>query len=589
LSDAADFVPDDSHDFEPEPRQTRTLPLTDEQRKRIERGTSAGTVKPPSFLDNLGDALKVGVRSAGADFNENFAFGMPAKIMDAVGVDSPEARARARAEADESMSGTAAKTFHDIIQPGRVAGLAASGVAGPEAGIAKSVQAAGTAARSAAPVLTTSRAGRMLAATGEGALTGAGISAADTAARGGSIKDVGESALEGGALGSLVGGGVQGAGEVKNAVLDRTARSLRGRILHEVAEGSEGKAPVAKTVRKHVEMAGDNIVKEATTGPDADAVRKAWLNPDPKVGKQEIGKVIKKVGAERTQAYDTVEHGGFDAVSLGNYLRQSEHLVADATKAGQSKFAEAVEEFTDKVISEARKTNPQSTLTAPQMRTFLRQAEQFRAAGNVKAAEAVEKQLESQAGSIGLRQLRGLTTEAQAHAKAALGGIEENLRWLTGRRLTAAVTDMMDESMTQATHGAPPEVRSAVDKIREVNPRFNALLTAEEAIGKRAAPIETGKFGLRKVVDTVMHGAGPMVGGALGLGHGHAGAGALAGAAAQYVLPRAASAIDRGITSAAIRRVRSGALPASPDVTKPVQGAATLRDLVRDLFGEKRQ
>src|SRR5581483_3696089 len=88
----------------------------------------------PGLLDRIGGQLKKEVgnltdlpgaynrlHAAANSFNQNFAFGLPGRVLDMVGATTPEGRA---AEAQQYPLPSAA---------GQVAGLGASAMAGPEA------------------------------------------------------------------------------------------------------------------------------------------------------------------------------------------------------------------------------------------------------------------------------------------------------------------------------------------------------------------------------------------------------------------------------------------------------------------------
>jgi hypothetical protein len=165
----------------------------------------------------------------GVGASEDFAFGLPAKAMEATGILSKEDRERIKAESP---------TAGNI---GGWTGLALSSIGGPEAAIARGVGAGAKAARVALPAMGRTAAARVATSAGEAALSGAATGAAKTAVDGGSLGDIADSAKGGAVIGGVVGGAAKGIAEGGRAVASKIGdpRTLMGRTVEYLQKGKK--------------------------------------------------------------------------------------------------------------------------------------------------------------------------------------------------------------------------------------------------------------------------------------------------------------------------------------------------------------
>lgn len=324
-----------------------------------------------------------------------------------------------------------------------------------------------------------SKLGKLGVAAGEAALTGLGNSTADL-----TKGDVGGAALDtavGGALGAaahgvgaLVGKAFKPgkeAGEVVPGALERHGQeSLPRKILNEVAEG-EGDIKTTPTARKHLDKAEKNIVKEVTTGPEAEMVRDAYRGPAG-AGRKKLAPVIDRVGKEIDSGYSEIENAG-------KHVVDSDALVSDLTE----KAAEAL-----------KKGKPQQVKALKLM-----------------AQELAEMGAES-GGKLDIRQVRGFTSEIQGRAASSLGGLNEHEGAKLKNMLSAVISERMSDILDKAVKG-DAKLEEVASNIRKANGRYNALKTIDTALAQRQYKESSGVGALVKVAKAL---AAPGVGGVVG-------------------------------------------------------------------------
>lgn len=519
-------------------RRAREIKL---ERQGFKRDAGGGFVRPsakpvvdpspaqdPTFADKM-DAFSqggiAGLGAAAARGSETFAFGLPAKAMDAAGISSSEARERLKQE--EPLSANL----------GGLSGYVLSSAAGPEAAIARGAQAVAGASRAAIPALAKTGAGRMASTAGESALAGGATAAAQGAAEGKSLPEIGSQAQEGALIGGALGGVVGGLGEAKRAIVGRAGDRLKERILNEVAETS-GNRPSA-TTRKRLSKADENILNEVVHGPDADAVRNAYMGGAEK-GRAQLGEILDGLGQQKDAAYEAFFQAGRSGVDPRDYLGRLEAMRKAEVVAGNTRKAKAIKAFADDVAATASET-----------------------------------------GGLLLPQLRQMTTQAQGHASSVLGSLHEHANAKVARQVEQAVTEAMDETLSAAAAGVP-ELEAAAQQIRATNQRFNALLSIDDAMKQRAfkeGSKQTGLMALAK--DARQVGAGGAIVGGVAAGGAGAAAGMAGEALVKHGIPAAARAIDRGITSAAIRQARSGQVPGISSAARPTSAGVSILEARR--------
>lgn len=488
----------------------------------------------PTVAQKLGAAFSPHemMKDAGAmaaAFNENFAFGLPATAMDVAGLSSPGERQRLMSEAHPAAS-----------VGGQVAGLASSGVAGPERMIAESTTAAANMARQAAPVLGRTALGRMGTAAAEGAVSGAATGGAAALAHGRSLAAAGEEALTGGQIGGALGVGISAAGEAKRKFVGSAIDDLKQRIVNEIAEGDASKA--STTSRKRLERADESIFEEVVDGPDADVTRGAYLSR-PSAGRKKLAPIIQRISEENQAAYGALEKAGRSNLDPSEYDARLAAVQQNAVETGDEQLERVVGAFRERVADQVQKNG----------------------------------------GRLTLPQLRKLTTQAQGVAESALGSIHEHTKAAIGRRLSGVVTEAMDETLSAAAAGVP-ELESAAATIRSNNRRLHGQLGIDNALKLRATKEASGApWSVRAA--NVAAGAGA-TGGAIefAMSHDplHAAGSALGAAALKYGLPAGARAIERARTTAAINQARRG----GPGVSAPALPASVASNPVARQFFE---
>lgn len=484
--------------FKPDPSGGYVRPST----KQAEDPSPA---QAPSFRDKMsefGEGASEGSAAMLAGAAKNYAFGIPDKVL---GAAIPGYRKAADMAVEEQPVSAGI---------GAGMGIAGSGVAGPEALIGKGAQLVTKGARAAAPALAETAIGRIASAGGEAALSGGASAGASSLARGRSPGEAGRDAVTGAAAGGLIGAPLAAAGEVGRKIVGRRLDKLKQNILNEVAEAG-GNRP-SPTTRKRLSSADDNILNEVVHGPDADAVRSAYMGGAEK-GRVKLGEILDGLGEQKDAAYQAFEQAGRGAVDVNGYLGRVEAMRKAAVMAGDTRKAKAIKAFADDV-----------------------------------AATAAES------GGLALPQLRQMTTQAQGHASSVLGSLHEHANAKVARQMEQAVTEAMDDTLSLAAAGVP-ELQEAAQQIRAANQRFNALLSIDDAMKQRAFKEGSKQTGLMAFAkDAKQVGSGGAVIGGVAAGGAGAAAGIAGEALIKHGIPAAARAIDKGLTSAAIRQARGG-------------------------------
>jgi len=342
----------------------------------------------------------------------------------------------------------------------------------------------------------------------QGAAAGLGASEADLTK--GEVAGVAADTGVGAAIGGAIGLGGKLAGGAVKKVATAIKGDIKRRILNEVAEGT---ASTTATGRKRIDKAGENIVEEVVKGKDAAKVRGAYLG-DADKGRKALEPIIGKVARSNERAYGAFEKAGRATVDPDEYMRLLELRRLEAAKAGQTRTADAIKAFQDRVLKNVDDT-----------------------------------------GSLDLAQLRGLTTEAQGIASSVLGSLNEHQNAAVARRMAAIVTEAMSDTIAAAAKG-DKALEAAAVKIAKNNKRLNALLTVDDALRLRAYKENTGPGWLvsraKKLTGpSALAGVGSVVGGE----EDKLRNAAIGGAIGLGAVPLARAA-ERSITTAAIKALQ---------------------------------
>lgn len=326
------------------------------------------------------------------------------------------------------------------------------------------------------------------------------------------LKDTGKGAAVGAAVGTVA----EGAKGLVKGAAKFFAGDLKRKILNEVAEGT---ANVGQAERKRLQMAGDAIVKEVTTGPDAKVVREAYLGGSAVKGVENLGKIINEVADRNAGHYDAFEKAGRGTVDMTAYMMRLEQARRAALEAGDARLAKGLEPVAKTILDTAKET-----------------------------------------GGMTLERLRALTTQAQETAANALGSLLERQNAKVARRVQGVVTEAMDDTLSEAAKGVPA-LEQAASSIRENNGRLHALLTIDDALQVRARKESSLPGPLVRGVKAVTRAAGlpvtgAVIGGMSGGDDDRAQRAVIGGALGLGALP-AARAIERGITTMGIKATQN--------------------------------
>jgi hypothetical protein len=338
-------------------------------------------------------------------------------------------------------------------------------------------------------------------------------------------------------LGAAVGAGGSVIGSALGApfryVRRKLAESAPQRVINEAAEGT-GNAAATATARKHLAAAEEGIAREVISGPQGNAVRGA-LKGDAKAGMGKLEEVVGPLTAANDEAYAAFEKAGRGTVDVNLVLGGLEKQAQEAIAAGKSQTAKGIRAYAKQV-----------------------------------AADAAES-----GGKLGLKQLRGLTSEAQEIAKSAVGGLNEHASAKRLSRVSAAASKVNDAVLDVAAEG-DDALKAAAQSIRANNARISPLLTGKKALKARDYKERTGSA-LRQA------GKAAATPASLGVVSAVAGddedraenflMGAAGGAALSRGIPALANRLDSGITSMAIRAARNP----NPLLLSPGAGAAVGR------------
>lgn len=291
------------------------VPNAPEKQARIGRTIKAGQIEPekPSFLKELGKSANDFAGATGSSFNENFALGLPARVMDLVGASSQEERDRLK---ERSAAGT---VF------GGAVGIGTSGVVGPEKAIADTVQAG---AKALAPKVTSTIGGGVLRA-GQIATTGAGIGAARAQVQGADVAKTLEEAQDFGTGALLFHGASEAGGKVAGKIYDKViggaSKRIDTRAITDVATGAGA--------------AGRQVMK--TRDAVADTAREFNLGPAAKTGPEALAKATTAardtVGPKIAASYKAIDEAAPAGVPIKVVTRALDGLRKEYAKLGTTK------------------------------------------------------------------------------------------------------------------------------------------------------------------------------------------------------------------------------------------------------------
>jgi hypothetical protein len=444
--------------------------------------------------------------------------------------------------ADRAANEQAAKDRPALYHGSNILGsLALPGAAG----LVKGAGVLANVARAAAPVL-------------EAGAVGLGASTADTLE--GRLADAGSAAKFAGAAGA-VGATVGKAAKYLSGGIEG---NLKTRILNELAEGDGSGKATSKTQRAKLDNAGEALVTEAVHGPDAKAVREAFT-AEASEGRKILAPIVDRIGRDSDQAYEAFHTPGKEAqglldFNLATYQDRLQATIKELAKEGKARLIGGIEAYANSVKKFAAK----------------------HAAGE----------------PISLEQLRGLTTDAQGAASSAIGSLNEHGNAMLFRRVSAAASEAMDDTLSQAAQGNV-KLEAAADKIRENNRRMFALLTADDALKFRAKGDSSQRSvfvrGAEKLGSqaAVAGAAGGITAAVQDPEHTarNVGLGIASGIVAKS-LPGVARAIDRGVTTRAIDVAAGRATPLGIKIAERLArtaGRAAGRDAARTQDDEKKR
>ena len=286
--------------------------------------------------------------------------------------------------------------------------------------------------------------GRIASAAGQGAVQGAaqglGTSRADLTEGDvvGALKDTLPAAGLGaglGVAGGTVSEGVRAGGKY-------IADNLKNRVLNEIGEGVSGKQ-VTPTQRKILNRSQDAIWEEMTTGPDAKTVRGVRYGKATE-GRAALAPVMNRIGEEISAEYDKFAAAGRGQFPAAPFLARLEQEAVQALEEGDSLVADGIRAYAGRVAKAAEEKN----------------------------------------GMLGLKQVRGLTTEAQEIAKSAIDGLKGGANAQKLRAVAATAGETMDDQLGLMAQG-DEALEASANVVRGKNRRYAANKRIDEMLEMR--------------------------------------------------------------------------------------------------------
>lgn len=429
-----------------------------------------------------------------------------------------------------------------------------------------------------------------------GAVTGGGQAAAEAIQHGASATEAMEAAKDAVKVGAVVGavGGAAAAGAEK--VVGKLKRGAVERELKQSISNIVGGDPKAKrAVATQVAKVGNarNVIREelqSTEGREiADVAR---LHPEQ--AQKLVERKLDQVTQERVPDMQTVDRaslrGGVRAGDLVKHLEDAadaledtgtgdKHVIADLREAA-GRVKNAGQWGAKRVTSTVSPETPyDANFTVGQYRQLMAKV------GRAEQAEAdIAAKFPPKAGAktfdsdtvVPTIQLRKFVTAMQRQASNSLGTINGTQAYENAQAVARVGKEFLDAHLDAAAK-ADPNTRAAVERLREMNRRVNALATISDTLENRVKREATASIA---VSPTAGLEAGLATAGAV-MSHGASIPATAAALAAKKAAPGLIRGADRALTRSLA--TASGTFRAPPAVLAGAVGAATVRNPEQEL------
>lgn len=372
-----------------------------------------------------------------------------------------------------------------------------------------------------------------------------------------SAGDVAAAAAEGAGTGVVVDQGLKAVGRgIKSlATGGRSAEEVKNRVLNIIGKSPDG-AKATPTDRAFLKRAGDGLMDEMTTGPDAEVVQNIVFHPKSGQALEELQPVLERLGEHKTAQYDKFAAAGVNKVdAVGEYLPRIQETIdkLDA-QGGHERQVVGLEGIRDFVAKKAAKVESKG-LAAKE--AVVQAADAQLASGAIDQAEhAAQVAKANDLGSpTDLKWFRALQTDFGSEAASKLGNLEPHIAAREGAKVAHQALEVFDDILSSKAAGNP-DLEEAANAIRADNQRFASLLPLQKALTTKARTEIDKNVGPATSVLNKFHKGGTIGAGLAGFAvGGPLGAAAAVGAGA--ALPKIAESLDRRITAKSIEEMRS--------------------------------
>jgi hypothetical protein len=341
---------------------------------------------------------------------------------------------------------------------------------------------------------------------GEDAVAGAPFEA--------SLADAGDAAMSGGALGAGLGTAAEmvssRAGQKLTAAA--RARAIKQNIGDIVGNKENGRA-IATDIKK-MAKAIEPIRAEMAT-PEGMEIADV-SRTDPEAGLDLVKAKIRDITKERLPDYRTVDaasktKGGVRAGDFVQHLEDSATALEDTGRGKDSAIAAEVRKAANRLRRAKDWGGGASApidMKAPFDKNYTngQYLDLMTKAGQRDVALA---DLEAKRGPAGWNpdtivptdKLRGIVTDMQSTAYDNLGGINGTEAFKKSQKIAGVGESFLNKHLDEVAK-ADPKAAEAVDRIREMNKKYNAYATIRNALKTRVGKVDTANIGMSPSTET---------------------------------------------------------------------------------------
>lgn len=359
---------------------------------------------------------------------------------------------------------------------------------------------------------------------------------------------------------------------------------LKRSVSNIVGNDPAAKAAIPTDVRKMGKAAGP-IRDELLTDDGRAIADTARLEPakGAELAKRKIAEVTTDRAADAAIVDQASMRGGVRAGDLVKHLEDSAEKLTDTGHGKDAAVANELRKAADRIKNAGewgakRVTSAVSPETPYDANFTVGQYRQLMAkVGRAEQAEAdIAAKFPPKPGQktfdpetiVPMLKLRDFVTDLQSTAYDGLGGINGTNAFEKAQQVARVGKDFLDEHLDAAAK-ADPKAREAVDRIREMNRRVNALATIRDTLERRAES-EARAVAKTSPTERLENAA---AGAALVASHGTALPMVIAGKVAAKFGPKALRAADRAV----VRKLATSGPPApagpAPGIVVPLAAA----------------